>query len=151
MKLLIVASLMVALTVNAALSSESGVPADSSAVVADTSLSFTLEIGSRLYEDWSEQQVVKLHQAFYLGDSEYMGVVRGFMPDFRMKDGEPINWSPTLNNPAAFVCVLGDSGITDSTWAFQNFAPHFTAESFFTFKLISVEGYVAPESTPEEK
>lgn len=119
--------------------------------VADTSIVFTLETGSRLYPDWKEEQTVRLHEDFYIGDTEFMGVVKAFMPDFKMRDGEPVNWSAEMNNPAAFIHVFNDSAAVDSAWAFLNFPPHFSPNSFFTFKLKKVEGYDAPQPRQEEK
>jgi hypothetical protein len=153
MKRIIVAAILSALVVVTARSARSEAPMDSTAIVADTSLVFTLVTGSRLYPDWSEEHQVKLHEMFYLGDTEYTAKIEGFMPDFRMRDGEPLNWSMAMANPAAFVVVYADSGAADSTWAFLNFPPHFSPKSFFTFKLTTVDGYEAPvtDTAEEEK
>lgn len=114
------------------------------AIVADTSLVLGLTAGHRLYPGWSEDYEVRLGEEFWLGDLEFRGVVRCFMSDFKIVDGERRNESPALGNPAVFVVVLGDSGAVDSTWAFLNFPPHFSPTNFFTFQLTRVEGYGPP-------
>jgi len=109
-------------------------------VVAD-SLSFSLEVGNRLYPEWKEAHDVGMDEMFYLGDTEYTAAVERFIPDFRIIDGRPVSFSDSLANPAAYVFVYGDSGAVDSSWAFLNFAPHFSPKSFFTFRLLEVKGY----------
>jgi hypothetical protein len=69
------------------------------------------------------------------------------MPDFRMLEGKPRNVSEFLQNPAIRVFVYADSGAVDSTWAFLNFPPHFSARSFYTFQLKKIEGYREPTTT----
>ena len=143
MKLIVLALLTTAMTVYGVVEPRSQTP-------AQEDLHFSVEIGSRLYPDWAETQLVALGEDFYLADSEYMAVVRDFLPDFRINDaGERISMTQELNNPAAFIHVFSDSGVVDSTWAFMNFPPHFTAKQFFTFKLLDVVGYETPAA--EEK
>ena len=127
-------------------------PADASArdvdstgaVVADTSLVFRVGAGHRLYPDWNEEHEVKLQEEFWLGDLPFRAVIRRFMSDFKIIDGRRVNQSLTLKNPAVFVVVLGDSAAADSSWAFLNFPPHFSPDSFFTFQLEEVLGYTPP-------
>jgi hypothetical protein len=113
---------------------------DSSAIV-DTTLSFSLVLGSRLFPGWHETQDVRLGQDFYLGDSPYSAKVTAFMPDFGLIGGKARNFSRELGNPAVRVFVYADSGAVDSTWAFLNFPPHYSPKSFFTFQLAEVRGY----------
>jgi hypothetical protein len=115
----------------------------------DTSLALVVEIGSRLYPDWSEEQEVPLDQFFYLGDTEFVAKIVGFVPDFRISDsGEILNYSDELKNPAAHVIIYQDTTASDSTWAFLNFPPHFSPRLFFTFKLKEIRGYNPPEKPP---
>ena len=111
------------------------------ALAPDTNWVFNLIAGSRLYPDWKEDHSVKLGQTFFLGDTPFHAQVTRFLPDFGIADGKAENWSLDMNNPAVRVIVYSDSGAVDSTWAFKNFPPHFSAKSFFTFQLKDVQGY----------
>ena len=106
---------------------------------------FSLELGSRLYPDWSDTVEVPIGERFYLGDSEYTAELRRFMPDMRMKGGEAINVSLELNNPAVEVMLYSGDAVADSSWAFLNFPPHFSADEFFTFQLKRIHGYPGTE------
>ena len=139
---------LASLMLPAARPAAAGGPApDSTAIVADTTLSFGLEIGSRLYPEWKEEQTVKLQDGFYLADTDLTARLVAFVPDFRIIDKKVRSVSPRMGNPAAFVIVESDSGAVDSTWAFLNFPPHFSPKSFFTFRLREVTGYVEPVDT----
>ena len=111
---------------------------------ADTALVLQVEVGSRLYPTWHEQLRLRLGELFYLGDSEYSARIERFLPDFRIIDGKFVSVTQKLANPAAHVIVYHDTTATDSTWAFLNFPPHFSPRSFFTFKLLEIQGWVAP-------
>lgn len=112
------------------------------AVGADTSLSFVLQLGNRLFPEWKEERRVRLHERFVIGDTQYWAMVTKLLPDFRIIDGKPGSVSGQMNNPAVRVMVYRDSTTAaDSSWAFQNFPPHFSPRSFFTFQLKEVVGY----------
>ncbi len=116
-------------------------------VPATDELRFVVEIGNRMYPDWNEIVNVKMRENFYLGDTEFTARVERFVPDFRISEGgNVLSHSNELDNPAVHVFVYGDSAATDSTWAFQNFPPHFSPRSFFIFRLKTVEGYLPPDS-----
>ncbi len=110
---------------------------------ADTSLVLQVEVGSRLYPTWHEQLRLRLGERFYLGDSEYTARIERFLPDFRIVDGKFLSLTQKLANPAAQVIVYHDTTATDTTWAFLKFPPHFSPRSFFTFKLLEIQGWVA--------
>jgi hypothetical protein len=110
-------------------------------VVPDSSVSFALQAGSRLYPDWKEDHRVRIGERFLLGDTPSSAEVRRFLPAFLIVDGKKINTSRDMLNPAVQIFVYEEGAVTDSTWAFLNFPPHFSARSFFTFQLKSVEGY----------
>ncbi len=123
--------------------------ADTAAIAADTTLSFGLEVGNRMYPSWSESHTVKLGETMYLGDTPYTARVSGFMPDFKIAGGKPVNFSMEMKNPAVHVLVFKEGAAVDSSWAFLNFPPHFSPKSFFTFQLKEVHGYEPPSA--EEK
>ena len=106
---------------------------------AGDSLAFAVRIGNRMYPDWSEDVRVRLGEAFYLGDTELVARGTEYLPDFRIGDDGPLSASTDPNNPALHVIVFQDTTAVDSSWAFLNFPPHFSATSFFTFQLIGVE------------
>lgn len=117
--------------------------------IVDTTIQFSIQVGNRLYPEWKEDLHVRVGERFYLGDTEFNGEVRKFLPDFRIIDGKILSLSNAMNNPAIQVFVWADSGAVDSSWAFLNFPPHFSPNSFFTFQLKEVRGYEAPPSTPQ--
>lgn len=110
-------------------------------VLPDSTVSFALQAGSRLYPDWKEDHRVRLGERFLLGDTPSSAEVRRFFPAFLIVDGKKVNTSRDMLNPAVQIFVYEAGAVTDSTWAFLNFPPHYSARSFFTFQLKSVEGY----------
>lgn len=110
-------------------------------VPPDSSVAFGLQAGSRLYPDWKEDHKVHIGERFPLGDTPSSAEVRRFFPAFLIVDGKRINTSRDLVNPAVQIFVYENGAVTDSTWAFLNFPPHYSARSFFTFQLTSVDGY----------
>ncbi len=109
-------------------------------IVQDTSLVFALEIGSRLYTDWKEEQKVRIGERVFIGDTEFAAAVEGFLSDFRLVDGRAVSASSEMKNPAAHIITFKEGAAVDSTWAFLNFPPHFSPKSFFTFRLLSING-----------
>jgi len=116
----------------------------------DTLTVLGIEAGSRLYPDWKESHQVRIGEIFFLGDTPLVASVREFFPDFRILEGKPVNWSDSLGNPAAHVFVYADTGAVDSSWAFLNFPPHFSPESFFTFRLTEIVGHSGPAAPDSE-
>lgn len=105
----------------------------------DTSARYRLRVGSRLYEEWSEEVVVAPFEKFFLGDTDLTASVLRYYNDFKMIDGKVVDASPAPNNPAVFVLVTRDTAAVDSAYAFRNFPPHFSARSFFTFQLMDLD------------
>lgn len=123
---------------------------DATTAPADSKLVFIVEVGSRLYPDWHETVHVRLFESFFLADTDLTARIERFVPDFRISDsGEIISHSQNLANPAIHVITHGDSASSDSTWAFLNFPPHFSRDSFFTFQLKEIQGYESPTSAHE--
>jgi hypothetical protein len=107
--------------------------------VADPGLAYVIETGSRMYEGWKEERRVRLGERFYIADTEFEAAVTRLLPDFRLVDGRPVTASREMNNPAVQVVTYQDTTVVDSTWAFLNFPPHFSARAFFTFRLLRIE------------
>lgn len=116
-------------------------------IVADTAFVFAVEIGSRLYTDWKEEQKMRIGERAFIGDTEYAAAVTGFLSDFRLVDGRPVSASSEMKNPAAKIVTYKEDAAVDSTWAFLNFPPHFSPKAFFTFRLLSING-VGPGGVP---
>lgn len=126
---------------------------DSNAVVADTSYAFRLEIGNRMFPDWHEDRRARLQQPFVIGDTENSAVVTKLLPDFRIVDGRPKSISKSMNNPAVRVMVYKGETAVDSSWAFLNFPPHFSAHEFYTFRLQEItdpQGKVVSKLAPTD-
>jgi hypothetical protein len=121
------------------------------AAAPDTAERFRIRIGSRLYEQWSDEVVVARHEKFFLGDTDLTAEVQRYYLDFKMKDGKPFNASNEPVNPAAFVMVTRDTAAVDSAWAFLNFPPHFLPQSFFTFQLLDLDTTATAAPPPGEK
>ena len=122
----------------------------------DDAWRFSLLLGHRMYPDWSETVAVALGEKFFLADTEFLGEVSMFYPDFKIIDGKRVNTSLEMTNPAVRLFVHEGEGeaVADTAWAFLNFPPHFKADAFFTFQLLGIEGYVAPSqehSNPREE
>lgn len=109
-------------------------------IAQDTSLVFALEIGSRLYTEWKEEQKLRIGERVFVGDTEYAVAIEGFLSDFRLVDGRPVSASREMKNPAAKIVTYKEGVAADSTWAFLNFPPHFSPDDFFTFRLLSING-----------
>jgi len=122
----------------AADSVEVGVANPDSVAASDSSLVFRLEVGNRMFPDWKEEQQVRLGQSFPLGDSESWARAPRFVADFRLDGKRVISASAAWNNPALQILVYEDSTAVDSTWAFRDFPPHYSARSFFSFKLLEI-------------
>lgn len=119
--------------------------------IADTSIVFTIEVGSRLYPDWKEEHRVHLLEPFPIGDTNFSALVARFLPDFRLLDSRPVSASRRLANPAVHIFTSSDTTATDSAWAFLNFPPHFSPRAFFTFRLEEIAGYSGdPDSAAGE-
>jgi len=116
-------------------------------IVEDTSLVFKIEIGSRLYTEWKEEQTLRIGERVFIGDTEFSAGVEGFLSDFRLVDGRPVSASSEMKNPAAQIVTFKEGAAVDSTWAFLNFPPHFSPNSFFTFRLLSING-IGPGGVP---
>lgn len=114
--------------------------ADATAGVDHSALKFTIDVGSRLYPDWKESHDVALYIPFFLGDTEFRASASRFVPDFKIADGKVISETQEWLNPALEVVVFQDTTAVDTVWAFKNFPPHYSARSFFTFQLRSIEG-----------
>lgn len=118
------------------------------APVTDTKLLFVVQTGNRIYPDWKEEHRVHIGEKFILGDTKNEAVLVGLYPDFRIVDGKVLSASDSLHNPAVRVFVRREGAVVDSSWAFLNFPPHFSAKSFFTFQLKDIQGWTGPGAPP---
>lgn len=118
---------------------------------ADSPLTLVVQIRNRMYPTWKDSVRVQLDEAFFLGDTSYRAIIREFLPDFRIIDGKIGSITQTLSNPAGHVFVFNDSATVDSSWAFLNHPPHFSATSFFSFQLQDITGFEPQEDPTGEQ
>lgn len=104
----------------------------------DSLLLFEVEIGNRMFPDWKETQEVRIGRPFYLGDSEQHAMPVRFLPDFKIGPDGPVSETRQWLNPALRILVFQDTAAVDSAWAFLNFPPHYSAKSFFSFKVLTI-------------
>jgi len=101
----------------------------------------TLAIRHRVYHDFVEADEVGLRELFRIGDSPYSATVTDFLPDFVIDvDARRItSRSNEPKNPAARIVVRENGVVQDTTWAFLNMPPHFSARSLLAFKIVRID------------
>jgi hypothetical protein len=101
----------------------------------------TFVVRHRVFHDFRDFHRVKLNQDFILGDTDYIGRVVQFVPDFEMRlpARKVISRSPQPNNPAFKVLVRKNKAPQDTTWAFLNSPPHFARNSYFAFQVVQID------------
>lgn len=96
-------------------------------------------IRHRVAHDFSERQDVKLKEEFKIGDGEYTARIIEFVPDFMIENRKVVSRSREPRNPAVRVAVKQNGAPQDTSWAFLNFPPHFSAKSVLAFQMIRIE------------
>jgi hypothetical protein len=101
----------------------------------------TLAIRHRVYHDFVEADEVGLRELFTIGDSPYSATVTDFLPDFVIDvDARRItSRSNEPKNPAVRIMVRENGVLQDTTWAFLNMPPHFSARSLLAFKIMRID------------
>ena len=101
----------------------------------------TLGIRHRVFHDFAESDEARLREPFRIGDTPYSAIVTDFLPDFVMdvsarritsRSNEP-------RNPAVRIIVRENGVARDTSWAFLNMPPHFSAHSLLAFKLLRID------------
>ena len=101
----------------------------------------TLAIRHRVYHDFVEADEVGLRQLFTIGDSPYSATVTDFLPDFviDVEARRITSRSIEPKNPAVRIVVRENGAVQDTTWAFLNMPPHFSARSLLAFKIMRID------------
>lgn len=101
----------------------------------------TLRVGHRVFPDWSEDHTVALRETFQIGDSELNAEVIRYEPDFAIigRTKKITSRTSEPNNPAFQIVVYEGEVPRDTTWAFLNMPPHFSARSTVAFKVLRID------------
>ena len=111
----------------------------------------TLGVRHRVFHDFRDLHRVKLSEEFVLGDGDYRARVVQYLPDFQMDLGTRryFSLSDQPNTPAFRIIVRKGKIPQDTTWAFLNNPPHFSARSYFAFQVLKVELPGRPPLLPD--
>lgn len=111
-----------------------------SLLTADTTVvSFIVETRHRLYPNFRQTDTVGLDQPFLIGEEELEARIVSFNPHLGITtDGQRLQMSDTLYNPAIQVEVRKDGEITQTSWGFFYVdAPHFYRDHMLGFRLLA--------------
>ena len=99
---------------------------------------YVIETRHRLYPDFVQVDTVKPGQPFFIGEDEYRAEVMTFNPHLGITtDGEYLQVSDTLYNPAVRVRVVEGEEEMQQSWAFHFVsAPHYYRQELLGFKLL---------------
>jgi hypothetical protein len=130
---LLVLTLVSPLTVHAAPAAPAAGPAKYKSV--------TLHIFSRVFGSFHDKVVAVPNKEFRVGDTEFTGRVIRFVPDFSIdvKTRKVTSYSDEPKNPAFQIVVNRKGAAHDTTWAFFNMPPHFSAKAELAFVATSIE------------
>lgn len=101
----------------------------------------TLHIFSRVFPNFHDKVVAVPNKSFRVGDTEYTARLIRFEPDFSMdiKNRKVVSMSGEPNNPGFQIVVTKAGAAHDTSWAFFNMPPHFSAKSQLAFVATRIE------------
>lgn len=111
-----------------------------------------LGIRHRAIHDFYDEVTAKVGEEFTVGDSRYTARILRFVPDFGidMKTHQVFSKSDRLDNPA-FQIATAEGGVPhDTSWAFLNFAPHFSKKALLAFQVLRIEFENHAPVTPKD-
>lgn len=99
---------------------------------------FVIETRHRLYPEFLQIDTVAVGDTFYIGEEEWGAEVIGFNPHLGITmEGEALQMSDTLYNPAVRVRVSYEGEIKQESWGFSIISsPHFRREDLLAFRLV---------------
>lgn len=100
---------------------------------------FSIGVRHRVIHDFAEKAEVKLKEEFKIGDGEFSARIIEFVPDFMIENKKVVSRSRAPRNPAIRIVVKENGAPHDTSWAFLNFAPHFSPKSVLAFQLLRIE------------
>jgi hypothetical protein len=101
----------------------------------------TLHIFSRVFGNFHDKVEAVPNREFRVGDTEYTARIIRFEPDFSLdlKTRKASSMSGEPNNPAFQIVVKRKGAPHDTSWAFFNMPPHFSARSQLAFVATRIE------------
>jgi hypothetical protein len=101
----------------------------------------TLHIFNRVFASFHDKVVAVPNKEFRVGDSEFTARVIRFVPDFSIdiKTRKVTSYSGEPKNPAFQIVVSRKGAVHDTSWAFFNMPPHFSAKAELAFVATSIE------------
>jgi len=102
---------------------------------------YVIETRHRLYPQLLQVDTVGMNQVFLIGEEELQAEVIGFNPHLGItQEGEALQMSDTLYNPAVRVRVTTEGEVKQESWGFHVIgAPHFRRDDLLAFKLVEFE------------
>jgi len=99
---------------------------------------YIIETRHQLYPDFQQIDTVSMEEPFYIGEDEWEGKVIGFNPHLGITmEGEALQMSDTLYNPAVRIQVSYNGEVKQESWGFFVMkAPHFKREDLLGFRLV---------------
>lgn len=101
----------------------------------------TLHVFNRIFTSFHDKVVATPQRAFRVGDTDFSARIIRFEPDFTydLKTRKVTSVSGEPKNPA-FQIVVSKNGVPhDTSWAFFNMPPHFSARSELAFVATRIE------------
>lgn len=101
----------------------------------------TLHVFSRVFAEFHDKVVAVPRREFRVGDTEYTARILRYVPDFTMdlKTRKVISRGTEPKNPAFQIMVSRKGVPHDTTWAFFNMPPHFSARAQLAFVATRIE------------
>ena len=112
---------------------------------------FEVETRHRMFPGFRQVDTVGIDQVFLVGEEELEARIVLFNPHLGITtDGQRLQMSDTLYNPAVQVEVKTDGEVTQTSWGFYyTEAPHFYRDQMLGFRIISFD--VGEEYIPKPK
>ena len=112
---------------------------------------FEVETRHRMFPGFRQVDTVGLDQVFLVGEEELEARIVLFNPHLGITtDGQRLQMSDTLYNPAIQVEVKTDGEVTQTSWGFfYTEAPHFYRDQMLGFRIISFD--VGEQYIPKPK
>lgn len=114
---------------------------------------FVIETRHRLHPNFLQIDTVAPGDPFYLGEDELEARVILFNPHLGITmEGEALQMSDTLYNPAVQVRVIDEGEVSQESWAFYyTEAPHYRREDMLGFRIIDFRVDAAYIPIPDKK
>ena len=114
---------------------------------------YIIETKHRLFPNFQQVDSIEPGGRFLLGEEDYVVEVDGFNPHLGITtEGDYLQMSDTLYNPAIRLRVLLGDSLVQESWGFHFVdAPHYYREELFGFRLIDFALGDAYIQVPEKK